>query len=70
LSRLGFQASEEIYEAAILLTPHYILSRYPRKRAIRYDERLSSSCLRAAETIIGWCKSILRRMGGGRSAIE
>ena len=59
LADLGLKVPEEVYRAAEYLTPHYLTSRYPRKRAIRYSERKASYCLEAAETIVKWVRGVL-----------
>lgn len=61
VSRLGIEVPEEVYKAADLLTPHYIMSRYPRRRAIEYNERRGRACVEAAEKIIGWARGVVRK---------
>lgn len=58
ISRLGVAVPKEIYEAADYLTPHYVLSRYPRRRALEYNERRGRMCVESAEKIIEWVKGV------------
>jgi len=55
---IGEEVPSEIYESAELLTPHYLTSRYPGRRAIEYNERRAELCLKHAEVILGWARRL------------
>ena len=61
IAKLGINIPEEVYQAAEYLTPHYILSRYPRRRAIEYNERRSRMCVEMAEKIVKWVKEVMKK---------
>jgi len=55
---IGEEVPTRVFESAELLTPHYLTSRYPGKRAIEYDERRAKLCLMHAEVIVNWARKL------------
>ena len=49
---MGFDVPDEVYDAAEFLTPHYLTSRYPRRRVIEYGERRGLLCLKYSKIIV------------------
>ena len=52
IQQLGYDIPKDVVYAAEFLTPHYVLSRYPREKPIRYTKRKSEMCIEAAEKIV------------------
>jgi len=62
---LGIEASEEVKECVLLLDKHYIPSRYPNAYdegapADYYTAKDANECIKCAEKILNWVKSVVR----------
>uniref|UniRef100_A0A7C5TGT3 HEPN domain-containing protein n=1 Tax=Ignisphaera aggregans TaxID=334771 RepID=A0A7C5TGT3_9CREN len=58
LNAMGFKPSNDVIMSCELLTPHYILSRYPGKHSIKYTIDRGRRCVEYAKKIVEWVKSI------------
>ncbi|MDT7888728.1 MAG: HEPN domain-containing protein [Desulfurococcales archaeon] len=58
LARIGISTDESLMAVADLLTPHYTLSRYPGRRAIRYNRERANRCLESSRKIVEWVKRL------------
>ncbi|MHA1590510.1 MAG: HEPN domain-containing protein [Candidatus Njordarchaeales archaeon] len=55
---LNIDIPSKIIDAAQRLTPHYVLSRYSGKGIFDYNRERAKCCVRDAEVILEWLKSI------------
>ncbi|MEZ0345803.1 MAG: HEPN domain-containing protein [Infirmifilum sp.] len=53
---IGVEVEDDVITACEILTPHYILSRYPGKRAIAYTKTRAERCVFYAKKIVEWVK--------------
>jgi HEPN domain-containing protein len=58
LKAIGLEPPKELLVSCELLTPHYILARYPGKRVYSYTVERGRLFVENADKVISWVKNV------------